>query len=211
MTKPEWVIHTPCLHFLRFNKHFLKSIYKVLCQKFSYISSHLILINILWAGNYLYFKCEKSKAERKWLAQGAWPGSGSRSMWIQSWCFALLPVVKSSCTVQLLTFSRITWAGRSAHPTTPQMTLLCQPDWCPSCQLILFSKPLFKLFLPPGILFLLLFYLGISENSFFSFGLRSGSDLLSSWELPISLVEPTFSWGLWLVCSLSNSLVFLLK
>ena len=97
----------------------------------------------------------------KWLAPGVWPGSGSSFVWIQSECSALLPDIKASSTTQLLTFLLITWSGCLYLPA---------PLWWPCCanqiddQYCLFFQPWFKLFLPPGILFLLIFYLGKSDN-----------------------------------------------
>lgn len=141
MTKSlEWAVHTHCPHFLRFNKPFLKSIYKnTMPEVFIYIIS-LNRHKKLWAGNYyLYFGGDKSKAERKWLLKGL------ARIWTQI-CVnlelvlrsaACHPCSKSSFTVKLLTFSLITWAGCSSSLTTAQMTFLFQPHWYPSCRLIL--------------------------------------------------------------------------
>ena len=95
----EWAVHTHCLHFLRFNKHFLKSIYEVLCQKFSYTSSHLILINILWAGNYyLYFRREKYKESDlpQGFSQGLVPGSCESRVGALLYCLPSRPAAQSN-------------------------------------------------------------------------------------------------------------------
>ena len=132
----EWVVHTHCLHFLRFNKHFLKSIYEVLCQKFSYTSSHLILINILWAGNYyLYFRREKYKESDlpQGFGQDLVPGSCESRVGALLYCLPSRPAAQSNC-----------WPSYSSchyrhpvPPSTPLMTLLRQSDWWP----VLFLLP----------------------------------------------------------------------